>query len=55
MLLMSSHAHEGITMKKRYSDEQIISILLEAEAGLPGVSTPFSPQLSIHGVRSMAA
>lgn len=47
-------------MKKRFSDEQIISILREAEAGVSArgnsaVSTPFSTPRFIPGVRSMAA
>ncbi len=45
-------------MKKRFSDEQIISILREAEAGvLPvssAVSTPFPTPPFTPGVRSMA-
>ncbi len=45
-------------MKKRFSDEQIISILREAEAGvLPvnsAVSTPFPTPPFRPGVRSMA-
>jgi hypothetical protein len=46
-------------MKKRFSDEQIISILREAEAGfLPvnsAASMPFPMPPFTPGVRSMAA
>jgi hypothetical protein len=47
-------------MKKRFSDEQIISILREAEAGYPPVSMPFPHAISrrkkyLHGgVKVMA-
>ncbi|KEM45472.1 hypothetical protein AD47_2185 [Escherichia coli 6-319-05_S4_C3] len=45
-------------MKKRFSDEQIISILREAEAGDPPVnsaaSMPFPMPRFTPGVRSMA-
>ncbi len=45
-------------MKKLFSDEQIISILREAEAGVSAgnsaVSTPFPTSCFIPGVRSMA-
>jgi hypothetical protein len=45
-------------MKKRFSDEQIISILREAEAGVLPVSsaasTPFPMPPFIPGARSMA-
>ncbi|STQ12890.1 IS3 family transposase orfA [Enterobacter cloacae] len=45
-------------MKKRFSDEQIISILREAEAGVPAVnsaaSMPFPMPRFTPGVRSMA-
>ncbi len=45
-------------MKKRFSDQQIISILREAEAGFLPVSfaanTPFPTTLFTTGVRSMA-
>lgn len=44
-------------MKKRFSDEQIISILREAEAGVSAanfaVSTPSPTQRFIRGVRSL--
>jgi|GEM_PF-1506958 hypothetical protein len=46
-------------MKKRFSDEQIISILREAEAGVlhvsSAVSTPFQTPPFTPGVRSLAA
>ncbi len=43
-------------MKKRFSDEQIISILREAEAGVSSaVSTPFPIPLSTPGARSLVA
>jgi hypothetical protein len=45
-------------MKKRFSDEQIICILREAEAGVSArdsaVSMPFPMPRFTHGVRSMA-
>jgi hypothetical protein len=45
-------------MKKRFSDEQIISILREAEAGVPArelaASMPFPMPRFTPGVRSMA-
>ncbi len=46
-------------MNKRFSDEQIISILREAEAGISAgnsaLSTPFPTLLSTPGARSLAA
>jgi putative transposase len=44
-------------MKKRFSDEQIISILREAEAGVPARELCRKHAISdhvLHGVRSMA-
>lgn len=45
-------------MKKRFSDEQVISILREAEAGVSArelaVSTPFRTPPFAPGIRSMA-
>jgi hypothetical protein len=44
-------------MKKRFSDEQIISILREAEVSARSsvVSTPFPMPLSTPGARSLVA
>ena len=46
-------------MKKRFSDEQIISILREAGSGfLPGssvINTPFPMPFSTPGARSLVA
>ena len=41
-------------MKKRFSDEQIISILREAEAGNSAANTLFQTQPSTLGARSLA-
>lgn len=45
-------------MKKRFSDEQIVSILRKAEAGVSlgssTASTPFQTLPSTHGVKNFA-